>query len=432
MRLIRRKAKTLLLLFILFIILGYLLLHSRRHDPMKEFDYGMYGKDDHDHISVDTDYNDPFESFLIKDLKVHNKIKDHTCLEQRNFVFIKTMKCATQTMVQILRRFGYRRHLNFVLPKGNNIYIGWPYIPEPQDYRKSSQGFNALVEHSVYNETVMKNMMPVNTRYVTILREPFSQFKSAFHYFNVANITKMKPSKDQVFDYLHNLESYEHFYKSSQTATIRYCIPDGFSVTKNMLSHCLGMPLGFPAGRENIASDFAKVQEYISTLDRNFMLVMIMEYFHESLVLLKRLMCWSLEDIIYHTTNVGVYSYKNKPADPDSLKIYKQWSHLDFILYDHFNRSFWKKVEKQGKDFFEEVKEYNTIQEQVSKFCSDLGDGENMLRIPASSFSNEIEIKKDYCMMLGVDLLTFLKTRSEREEEWPDTATQQQGTKRGC
>ena len=43
-----------------------------------------------------------------------------------NFVFIKCMKCATETVGNILRRYAFTRNLNVVLPRSDNIYLGWP------------------------------------------------------------------------------------------------------------------------------------------------------------------------------------------------------------------------------------------------------------------------------------------------------------------
>ncbi|XP_052276399.1 galactosylceramide sulfotransferase-like [Dreissena polymorpha] len=436
--LLKRNIKLVILIAAICVTMCYLFgIYGLKPQNSQLSDYEvvpMYGghRENNEKPSPFDDYDDPFSSSLVTDLKVYNKVKGKKCLEQRDFVFIKTMKCATQTMVQIFRRFGYRRHLNFVLPRGGNIYLGWPYIPELQDYRPSKRPFNALAEHSVYNETVMKSIMPKTTHYVTIIREPFSQFKSSFHYFNVANISRMKKTKDDISEYLHHLDTYETFYKTPAASATRYCIPDEFSVTKNLLSHCLGMPLGFPAGRENITSQSGKIAEYIEMLDRNFMLVMIMEYFHESLVLLKRLMCWSMEDIMYHTVNVGQYSYKDKTPDPENLKIYKHWSGVDFLLYNHFNQSFWKKVKHQGDDFFDEVKTFNDIHTRVSKYCSNLEEGENSMMIMATAFSDQFVVTKEYCVMLGVDLLTFLKTRMEREEGWVNQDTGNKGPKRGC
>lgn len=111
--------------------------------------------------------------------------KGHSCTEKTNFVFIKCMKCATETMGTIIRRFGLVRNLNFVVPVKNNIYLGWPFVIEETDYRPSKKSFNILMEHAIYNSTKMEKMMPNNTVYITIIREPWRRLTSSFWYFSL-------------------------------------------------------------------------------------------------------------------------------------------------------------------------------------------------------------------------------------------------------
>lgn len=434
MRVLWKKKNIIVLMFLLCVLLLYMLLRSpglEIESLDKTWDNSDYIRNDGEPVD-EVAMSDPFRSYLINGSNVYNKIRGSVCLERRNYVFIKTMKCATQTLVQVFRRFGYKRRLNFVLPRKDNIYLGWPFILERQDYRSSSKPYNALVEHSVYNETVFTKLMPKDTMYFSIIREPWSHFKSAFSYFNVANISRVKESRDPMLEYLHNLEKYETFYKTPEASPTRYCIPNGFSVTKNLLSHCLGMPLGFPAGRENITSDLAKVQAYIETLDKNFALIMIMEYFHESLVLLKRLMCWSMEDILYHMINVGTYANKFHKPEPEDLAILQKWSHVDFLLYDHFNKTFWTKVKEQGDDFFPELAVYNSLQSRVTDYCSNPEANKDPVTFKANEFHGEIVLDRDYCILIGIDLLKMLKTRHEIEELKLDSSSEVPAVGRGC
>jgi hypothetical protein len=276
----------------------------------------------------------------------------------------------------------------------------------------------------------MSQLMPKDSAYITIIREPFSHFKSVFNYFNIAYIASVG-EEDKLSGYPQNLEKYETFYKSPEGAKIRYCIPDGFSVTKNLLSHCLGMPLGFPKGRENIAEDEDKILNYIYTIEEQFNLVMIMEYFHESLVLLKRQMCWSLEDIVYHSRNVGNYAFKVSKTSDMNLIIHQNWSHVDYILYNHLNQTFWKKVHEQGEDFHGEVTEFTRIQSEVSKFCFDKS-GVNNLVIEESEFTSSFNISKDLCLILDIDLLEPLKQRFDRVEGWTEAPGERDQHRKTC
>lgn len=398
----------------------WLIAYGKRHAPEDTWstydDVGFYIETLRPLDLTGDDYIDPFESQLIYDVQGLKKFRGKVCREQRHFVFIKPMKCATQTVVQILRRFGYIRELNFVLPRKENIYFGWPYIIKEDDYRPSDRPFNALVEHAVYNKKAMSNIMPNNTVYITILREPWSHFKSSFNYFNVAEIAKITGS-NKLSEYIENIDIYEPFYKSGEAAAKRYCIPDGFSVTKNLLSHCLGMPIGFPPGRKNITSNVNAVKDYIKSLDKSFLLVMIMEYFHESLVLLKRLMCWSFKDIVYHSENFGNYTEKDTKYPEKYVTFYKDWSKLDYTLYDYFNKTLWRKIRSLGmQDFMKEVKEFTKVQEKITNFCAASPSVKHTLVIRDSRYTEGFIVSPDFCILLGVDLLPYLRRRFERVE----------------
>lgn len=333
-----------------------------------------------------------------------------TCKERRNIVFIKCMKCATETMGTIVRRFGYERNLSFVLPVEKNIYLGWPYVMNGSDYRPSLTGsYNVLMEHAIYNKSVMRSVMPSNTAYISIIREPYSHFRSVFNYFNLVNVAKV-PGLDPLSEYLSDIEKYDTRYKSHESSPLRYCIPDNFSITKNLMSYCFGMPNGFPEGYSNITANSTAITKYIEQLGADFTLVMLVEYFHESLILLKRLMCWSTRDIIHHSVNILNYSSKTAPPSADNVRTYKQWSSVDYLLYDYFYKLFWKKVGEQSADFRDEVKYFVHIEEHVMHYCYKTTDYDS-LYVPASAWNEGFNFTRHECDMMNTNLLEMIKTR---------------------
>lgn len=346
------------------------------------------------------------------------------CSEERtNFVFIKCMKCATESMGSILRRFGYVRNLNFVLPVKHNLYLGWPFPIEVSDIRKSKFEYNILMEHSIYNHSFLQKIMPDNTAYITIIRHPWNQFKSAYNYFSVGDIANV-PNKS-IETYLENISYYESIYMSPDKKARRHCIPDGFSILHNLQSHCLGFPLGFPPGTKDISMDEVKINEYIHHLDETFNLVMIVDYFAESLVLLKRTMCWSFKDIVYHHSNVGNYEdVKLKSLKPEGkmYKIHQNWSHVDYILFEHFNKSLWQKIDNEGPEFHSEVQQFRLIQMLVDRFCFI----ESMWRFPAefitvpkSEYDKEFNITGEDCVLMNTYMLPLLWAKYHEKEGIP-------------
>ena len=276
------------------------------------------------------------------------------CRERTRFVYIKMIKCASTTLNGVFRRFGLQRSLSFVLPPKRRIYVGWPYQVDDSLYRpsKSSSGFDILCDHAVYNRSTFRKLMGQDIVYITSMREPFSQVKSMVNYYNVLNISSVPMSASSRFvEFLSNIEKYEAVYKSAYASHERYCIPNGFSMTHNLMSFNLGFPTGgFMSLADDQASDNELVQRWIAELDSDFSLVLIVEYFYESMVLLRRQMCWSLEDILFIASNAGSYDYREEDA-ADLEKLYRQWSSVDYQLYHHFNNSLWRKIAAQVATF---------------------------------------------------------------------------------
>lgn len=98
-------------------------------------------------------------------------------------------------------------------------------------------------------------------------------------------------------------------------------------------------------------------------------LVMITEYFDESLILLKELMELEFQDIVYLKSN----SNKGKKFSEDDLsketktRLYFR-ERVDDALYKHANRTLWEKIEKFG---------YENMKQEVKKLqihCENIVD----------------------------------------------------------
>lgn len=370
----------------------------------------------------------PFKTFENISSNIPEEMK-HDGNIQKNFVFIKCMKCGTETMATVLRRFVIEHNLNFAIPRMKNIHHGWPFLICPSDIRNSSRPIEGLIEHSIFNYTTMSELFPAGTVFISIIRYPWTQFLSTFNYFRMQRRLGMK-SDNPVTKYLHNIEKYERLFKKHNFRS--KCIPPGYSLTKNPMSHCLGMPIGFPHFRLNITSDMHKVHAYIDELDQEFFLIMLVEYYHESLVLLKRIMHWTLKDMIYFRRNIG--KYKKATRKGGNFRIHKQWASLDYLLYDHFNKTFWKKVEQQTEDFSEEVSHFTIIQRRSDKFCDFITrqpeSDKHHLHIPRSKFNNDFYLNQDDCSLIRYHYLLYkMKEIFDEREPVHDT---DDGHIRGC
>ena len=91
------------------------------------------------------------------------------------------------------------------------------------------------------------------------------------------------------------------------------------------------------------------VQAKIKEIDKTFDLVMVMEHFDESMVLLKHLLCWEYSNLTSLKLNVRDEKTKSHVSDEARKKL-AEWLHSDMVFYDHFKKLFKPKVKAFGEE----------------------------------------------------------------------------------
>jgi hypothetical protein len=295
--------------------------------------------------------------------------------EKRNLVYAKVPKTGSDTLAQVFRAFGYTRNLTFVLPSKSYNGINWPDQVEPDTYYKSKTGtYNILCEHAVLNITKFKALMPRDTVYIASIREPFARFISAFNYFQVSrliNITDDIPART----FMTSPQYFDNVFKSE--CNRRRIYP---AVLRNAMSFDLGFRMGHPEGSVDWTYDKRRIDHWLKQLDEVLDIVLINEHFDESMVLLRRRMCWSTKDIIYifskannkkHVVDDVVFRSSTQNSSSVVDKFY-MWSAVDVKLYEHFSAKLWQQVaELEDVDtFWDEVIELKAILAQVAELCA--------------------------------------------------------------
>lgn len=120
------------------------------------------------------------------------------------------------------------------------------------------------------------------------------------------------------------------------------------------------------------SSDFnnpEKIKEAIARIDNYFDFVMIAERFDESIVILRHILCWDLDDVISLTINARTDSYRNKLSD-EAVKNLRDWNMGDKMLYDLYVRKFEQTVNEIGKRQIEyEVQELQKRRDEWLHYC---------------------------------------------------------------
>ncbi|XP_064471375.1 galactosylceramide sulfotransferase-like isoform X2 [Ornithodoros turicata] len=250
------------------------------------------------------------------------------CRPATDVFLLKTHKCASSTLQNILMRFGDRRNLSFALPAHGN-YFGHPepfsrsMIPS---YMTPSWGFNIFCHHTRFNIDESSQLMPPETVFITILRDPASLFESLYAYYDMLNHTGL---------------TLEDFLKSDRKRTWldrhRYVARFG----RNQML----FDLGYDASRFKNASN---LEDAIREVDRNFHLVLIAELFDESLILMRDLLCWDTQDVVYFHHN----QRKQKvPVSDKKLRMKMlAYNAADHALYRYFRQKLENMIEKYGRE----------------------------------------------------------------------------------
>ena len=205
----------------------------------------------------------------------------------------------------------------------------------------------------------MDIIMHNDTKYITILRDPVYQFESTFHYMELYRYFNLANSLNPMEVFLSKPR--EHLLKLRRTSR---SLPDSIHLVRNGMFFDLGLS---PALQE----DEEGIWNAIKRLESEFSLVLIMEYFDESLVLLKREFCWDLDDVIYVKQNERKSGENpfNNVSSPQLKERIREWNNADSLLYEHFNKTFWSKIKQHGQEFYNDLAELKRKNEEIKRDC---------------------------------------------------------------
>ncbi|KAK3577750.1 hypothetical protein CHS0354_015788 [Potamilus streckersoni] len=325
------------------------------------------------------------------------KRRPGSCNKHNHVAFLKVHKAGSTTVMNIFLRYAVQNKLNIVLPKRSTgfgfNYLGYEetvlrgnLVPLPKN-----QTYDILCNHVIYNRTAFRAILPNDTMYIAILREPIRHFISSGIYYYVFD------EFSKIYNTTNSSKAISTFLNNSSALNM------ATTYFHNKMSFDLGLT---PSQFENITY----IDNYIQELNKDFALVMILEYFDESLVLMKRYLCWDLQDIMYLPLNsIGEVKYPMLTFEDE--KNLRKFNFADFQLYEYFQNIFWQKVQAEGPLFFQEVKHFKLIQQKVKHYCnSTLRSNKSYppLLVPRSTWNNEFFISHSDCKFMSQDELSLM------------------------
>ncbi|XP_013393151.1 galactosylceramide sulfotransferase [Lingula anatina] len=320
------------------------------------------------------------------------------CTPKEHVLFIKVPKCGSSTLSSIILRYGFRHSLKTALPLGSkfNLVSLLRSLNDSDHQRDKHDIFASHVRYKVVKDH--EHLVPNDAFYVTIIREPLSAFKSFFNYRHKGAYFGLE-GKNQL----------EMFFSNSSL----YTSPEAARFWNRMIRY-----LGFKVPANTTQSTPHAVEEarqYVYHIDREFDFVIVLEYFEECLILLKRMLCWGTHEFFYTQQKTGssfsedYNSAVKEVDDPTVVKRYRELSYADYILYDYFKLRIEKVLENQNTDFFNEVRNFKAVNRKVAEFCQSNATFGETLEMPPSKWTSGFIMRKEYCRLLTFGVKKYIK-----------------------
>ncbi|XP_045397371.1 galactose-3-O-sulfotransferase 4 [Lemur catta] len=346
-----------------------------------------------------------------------------SCPPRQRLVFLKTHKSGSSSVLSLLHRYGDRHGLRFALPA--RYQFGYPRLFQAsrvKGHRPQGGGtqfpFHILCHHMRFNLKEVLQVMPSDSFFFSIVRDPAALARSAFSYYkSTSSAFRKSPS---LAAFLANPRAFyrpgargDHYARNllwfdfglpfppemrakkgnplpprNPNPPQMHVLPAGAgpraqALDPNALFHPVAtvvhghIQTASPASLDLGSSSF--IQWGLAWLDSVFDLVLVAEYFDESLVLLADALCWDLDDVVGFMHNAqaggeqGLSAVDNSGLTAEDRQLNaraRAWNNLDWALYVHFNRSLWARIEQYGQRRLERaVAELRARRKALAKHC---------------------------------------------------------------
>uniref|UniRef100_A0A8D3E8T8 Galactose-3-O-sulfotransferase 2 n=1 Tax=Scophthalmus maximus TaxID=52904 RepID=A0A8D3E8T8_SCOMX len=289
-------------------------------------------------------------------------VRELTCQPKSHIVFLKTHKTASSTILNILYRYGESRNLTFALPLNKHSQLFYPFF-------FASHFVEGISSRSVREFHIMCNHMRFRKSEVTLLAKITSQ--------KYISSTVMNPvaMMESIFIYYRSIQAFHKTERLDDFLNNNWRNYNSSLINNHYAHNILAFDFGFD---NNIAADSEHLEERasmaIAAIEQDFHLILISEYFDESMILLKHALCWSLEDVVSFKLNSRSEQTRH-PLLANTAEKIKKWNALDWRIYLHFNTTFWQKVNSLvgQEQLITEVSQLRELQLKLSNTC--LKDG---------------------------------------------------------
>ncbi|CAH1782558.1 unnamed protein product [Owenia fusiformis] len=316
--------------------------------------------------------------------------KSNTALTttHRGVFYLKVNKAGSCTLQAMFNKYADKHNQIVGMPCSNSVgerhLVGWPEPFKPEHLIPLSKNYTYwehLNEHIKYSSKIKQVMAPGSV-FVASIREPFSHFFSYYNFYSMEKTYKgylKEPNKFKYF--LDNIKTMPHL------ELIHHMPPS------NPIAQCFGI-------KQEEQYNITVIQEKINEIEMEFDLVILAEFMDESLILLTECSDLTIEDVVI-LKNANVKNIKkSKPVlTPKEYENLIQWNIADSMIYNHFNKTLWEKIDKFGRHKMAiKILELDMAKSIKQKECDSVQRKPNLKRI------EDLKIKHD-CMIQNLDYI---------------------------
>lgn len=312
---------------------------------------------------------------------------------QRVFLLAVPFSGARETTGSIIWRYALKHDLSTVLTTAGEVIS--QLDPDPEAQNAFSRPYHTAVTELVYNPTILGRILRVDTPYIAALSHPLAHLQSVLQN---TNTTDGRSGAINVNDFLENPDRFEKQFAQR------------ISLTNNPYARFFGMSPDY------FHNDFM-INELISTIDRDFSAVLILEKLDESLVMFKRAMCWSVKDIVYNL-DYQMDGFPDVTQRKDIIAKHRAWAEADYAIYEHFKNKLDEYVVKGGEPSAIELSKFRQTLTMVNSFCGQVLRENDLLKVESNDWSGNFTFSVTDCKLFvarGVTLRNILATRQVGE-----------------
>ncbi|XP_053385834.1 galactose-3-O-sulfotransferase 2-like [Mercenaria mercenaria] len=257
-------------------------------------------------------------------------------------------------------------------------------------------GYDILCNHGVFNYDIYSSLLPKDTVYLGIVRDPLAVFISAVNYYS---------QESQQIDYIAQITGnrLQELIRRPEVYDREF-----FSYAKNVMSRDFGFP-----ETNNRNHTIAKLKE----LGLIFKLVLLVEHFEESLILMKRYLSWKLRDILFLSNNAYGKGQTGEDLTLNDTKKFKIRNQLDYALYIFFYKKFLDQYNSEPNDINLEVKHFKSVLFDLNTFCNNKAHENeiSVLTVNESKWTEQFTLIFEDCKYMNKDELEFIKLLRQKQ-----------------